>query len=147
MEKTRGLFTSIPRPWGKLLLNKYTMWYSMLSTLMYIHTNHAEMNTSKPRNKSIMSMKYIYIYILARSEVNKRAGTHILRTCTQRTTCTRSTDTQKVWAAWSSTWRDISMITYHLREQWSVRRFLNTEGLTGSLSSLGNKFQNGAGPE
>ena len=53
----------------------------MLSTLMYIHTNHAEMNTSKPRNKSIM------------------------------------------------------------------RRFLNTEGLTGSLSSLGNKFQNGAGPE
>ena len=61
VEKTGGLFTSIPCPWGKLLLNKYTMSYSMLSTLMYIHTNHAEMNTSEPRNKSIMSMKYIYI--------------------------------------------------------------------------------------
>ena len=24
---------------------------------MYIHTNHVEMDTSKPRNKSIMSIK------------------------------------------------------------------------------------------
>ena len=45
----------------------------MLSTLMYIHTNHVEMNTSKPRNKSIMSMKYIYI---ARSEVSTHARAH-----------------------------------------------------------------------
>ena len=36
VEKTRGLFTSSPRPWGKLLLTKDTMSYSMLSTCTFI---------------------------------------------------------------------------------------------------------------
>ena len=30
---------------------------------MYIHTVHVKMDTSKPRNKQIMSIKNIYIYI------------------------------------------------------------------------------------
>ena len=38
VEKTRGLFTSSPRPWGKLLLTKDTMSYSMLSTCTFIQT-------------------------------------------------------------------------------------------------------------
>ena len=29
---------------------------------MYIHTVHVKMDTSKPRNKQIMSIKKIYIY-------------------------------------------------------------------------------------
>ena len=36
VEKTRGLFTSSPRPWGKLILTKDTMSYSMLSTGAFI---------------------------------------------------------------------------------------------------------------
>ena len=38
VEKTRGLFTSSPGPWGKLLLTKDTMSYSMLSTCTFIQT-------------------------------------------------------------------------------------------------------------
>ena len=38
VEKTRGLFTSSPRQWGKLLLTKDTMSYSMLSTCIFIQT-------------------------------------------------------------------------------------------------------------
>ena len=36
VEKTRGLFTSSPRPWGKLLLTKDTVSYSVLSTCTFI---------------------------------------------------------------------------------------------------------------
>ena len=38
VEKTRGRFTSSPRPRGKLLLTKDTMNYSMLSTCTFIQT-------------------------------------------------------------------------------------------------------------
>ena len=38
VEKTRGLFTSSPRPWGKLLLTKDIVSYSMMSTCTFIQT-------------------------------------------------------------------------------------------------------------
>ena len=36
VEKTGGLFTSSPRPWGKLLLTKDTISYSMLNTSVHL---------------------------------------------------------------------------------------------------------------
>ena len=36
VEKTRGLFTSSPRPRGKLVLTKDTVSYSVLSTCTFI---------------------------------------------------------------------------------------------------------------
>ena len=44
VEKTRGLFTSSPRPWGKLLLTKDTVSYSALCIRFY--NNPAPLNGS-----------------------------------------------------------------------------------------------------
>ena len=66
VEKTRGLFTSSPR---KLLLTKLQYF-----EYMYIRTNHVEMDTSKLRNKSIMSSKYIYTNLLERERERVGVG-------------------------------------------------------------------------
>ena len=50
-ETTRGLFTSSPRPWGKLLLTKGTMSYSMSSTCTFIQTRERERDRQRQRER------------------------------------------------------------------------------------------------
>ena len=66
---------------------------------MYIHTNRVEMDTSKPRNKSIMRI-YFYIYIiiykLARSGVSTHTRARREREMGRKGETDRQTDRQRV---------------------------------------------------